>query len=156
RVHISYDVETEGSRIKKELPFVIGVISDLSGNGKKNKKLLKNRKFVQIDADNFNEVIKKIAPQIDIKVKNTLSNDDSQLALSLQFNSIDDFEPAKIVQQVEPLKKLMETRTQLSELLNKADLSNDLESLLENILQNNDLLKQLIADFGLEKVEENT
>lgn len=154
RVHITYDVETEGSSIKKELPFVVGVIGDYSGNAKKNKKPLKNRKFVQIDADNFNEVMSKIGPEIDIKVKNTLANDDSELGLNLHFNNIEDFEPAKIIQQVEPLKKLMATRTQLNELLSKADLSSDLEALLENILQSDDALKQLTTDLGIEKTEE--
>jgi type VI secretion system protein ImpB len=148
RVHITYDVETEGATLKKELPFVVGVMGDFSGNAGE-KKSLKDRNFVQVDPDNFNEVMAKITPAVNLKVENKLKDDGSELAVNLRFKSIEDFEPAKIVQQVEPLKKLLETRTLLNELLSKADRSADLESLLEKVLANTDDLKQLSADLGI-------
>lgn len=149
RVHITYDVETEGAELQRELPFVVGVMGDFSGNAGAEKKQLKDRNFVQVDADNFNQVMSRIAPGVDAKVTNTLANDGSELAVSLKFKSIEDFEPANIVAQVEPLKKLLETRTLLSELLSKADRSADLEGVLERVLQNQEALEQLSKDLGI-------
>lgn len=157
RVHITYDVETEGSQVKKELPFVVGVIGELSGNASSVKKPLKDRKFVTIDADNFNNVMARIAPAVECKVTNTLANDNSEMAVSLKFNSMDDFEPGKIASQVPALQKLIDTRTQLSELLSKADRSSDLEAILEQILQSSEQLQQLSNDLGVVgKTEENS
>lgn len=149
RVHITYDVETEGGAVKKELPFVVGVLGEFAGNASKVKKSLKERKFVQIDADNFNEVMNRIGPEIDLKVSNTLKNDNSEMAVHLAFNSIEDFEPGNIAKQIEPLRKLIETRNQLSELLSKADRSENLEGLLEKILQDSESLKKISADLKL-------
>lgn len=149
RVHITYDVETEGAQVTKELPFVVGVMGDFSGNAGAPKKLLKERNFVQIDPDNFDQVLTKIAPAVDLKVTNTLKGDGSEMAVNLKFKSIEDFEPANIAQQIEPLKKLMETRTMLNELLSKADRSSELEEMLERILQNNNDLNQLSKDLGM-------
>lgn len=149
RVHITYDVETEGANIKKELPFVVGVMGDFSGNGVTDKKPLKDRSFIQIDPDNFNEVMARMTPTVDVKVANTLKNDGSEVAFTLRFKSMDDFEPAKIVEQVEPLKKLLETRAMLSELLSKADRSVELEGMLEKILQSNEDMKKLSQDLGI-------
>lgn len=155
RVHITYDVETEGGTVKKELPFVVGVIGELSGNASKVDKPMKERKFVQIDSDNFNDVMAKIAPEVAVKVQNTLQNDDSELDVELKFNSMEDFEPANIAKQIEPLRKLIETRNQLNDLLGKADRSGDLESILEQVLQNTEQLKQLSADLGVNATEES-
>src|SRR5438105_6905723 len=110
RVHISYKVETEGAEVEKELPFVVGVLGDFSGNPTAPLKPLKDRKFVQIDRDNFNDVMARMTPGLNIKVENTLAGDGSQMPVNLKFNSMDDFSPAKVVNQIEPLKKLMETR----------------------------------------------
>jgi type VI secretion system protein ImpB len=148
RVHITYDVETENGVLQKELPFVVGVMGEYSGNASPTKKSLKERKFVQIDADNFNDVMKNIAPEVSLKVKNTLANDDSEMSVNLKFNSMDDFEPTQIARQIDPLKNLLEVRTQLSELLSKADRSENLEALLEDILKNNDQLKTLASELN--------
>ncbi len=148
RVHITYDVETENGSLKKELPFVVGVMGEYSGNASSNKRPLKDRKFIQIDSDNFNDIMHRIGPEVSLKVKNTLNNDDSEMAVNLKFNTIEDFEPTQITRQVEPLKKLLDVRTELSELLSKADRSENLENLLETILQNNDQLKTLAAELN--------
>src|SRR5262249_40467397 len=129
RVHITYQVETEGAVVEKELPFVVGVLGDFSGNPTQPLKPLKDRKFVQIDRDNFNEVMARMPPGLNMKVENTLANDGSQMAVQLKFNSIEDFEPGRVVNQVEPLKKLLETRDKLRDLLTKVDRSENLESL---------------------------
>jgi type VI secretion system protein ImpB len=149
RVHIKYEVETEGAVVEKELPFVVGVLGDFSGNPTSPLKPLKDRKFVQIDRDNFNDVMARMTPGLNIKVENTLADDGSQMALNLKFNSMDDFSPAQVVNQVEPLKKLMETRDKLRDLLTKVDRSEDLESVLEQVLQNTEQLKKLSGELGI-------
>lgn len=150
RVHITYDVETNGTIAKKDIPFVMGVMGDYSGDNIENKKALKDRKFSQIDRDNFNDIMAKTAPKLNLKVTNTLENDGSEMNVSLNFNHIEDFEPHKIVAQVEPLKKLLETRDKLRDLLSKADRSEELEDLLENILNNTDALSSISGELGIE------
>ncbi|HRJ61983.1 MAG TPA: type VI secretion system contractile sheath small subunit [Azospirillaceae bacterium] len=153
RVHITYDVETEGAMVQKELPFVVGVIGDFSGDPTEPLKPLKDRKFIQIDRDNFNDVMARMTPGVKMKVDNTLADDGSQLSVDLAFKSMEDFEPGRIVQQVEPLRKLMETRNQLRDLLSKADRSEELEGILEKVLQNTDDLSKLGEQLGVEKKE---
>src|SRR5256885_6233077 len=109
-VHITYDVETEGAGVPKELPFVVGALGDFSGNPTQPLKPLKDRKFIQIDRDNFNEILSRMTPGLNMKVENTLKGDGSELPVALKFNSMDDFEPGNVVKQVEPLRKLLETR----------------------------------------------
>ena len=150
RVHITYEVETEGATVEKELPFVVGVLGDFSGNPTKKPKNLKDRKFIQIDRDNFDDVMARMTPGLDLKAENTLKGDGSEMAVHLEFNSMDDFEPANVVKQVEPLRKLLETRDKLRDLLTKVDRSEDLENVLEQVLENTDQLKQLSADLGIE------
>ena len=145
RVHITYQVETEGAVVEKELPFVAGVLGDFSGNP---TEPLKDRKFIQIDRDNFNDIMARMTPGLNIKVENTLKGDGSEMAVGLKFNSLEDFEPAAIVQQVEPLRQLQETRERLRDLLTKVDRSEDLEAVLERVLKNTDELKKLQADLG--------
>lgn len=149
RVHITYDIETNGAVAQKELPFVMGVMGDYSGDNTESKKPLKDRKFSQIDRDNFNEVMEKTAPQTKMKVDNTLANDGSEMSVALDFKSMEDFEPHKIVEQVEPLKKLMETRNKLRDLLSKADRSEELENILENILSNAENTTSLSGELGI-------
>src|SRR5580698_8809190 len=110
RVHITYDVETEGAAVTKELPFVVGVLGDFSGQPTEPLKPLKDRKFVQIDRDNFNDIMGRMTPGLNLKVENTLKGDGSEMGVQLKFKSMDDFEPGNIVKQVEPLNKLLETR----------------------------------------------
>jgi type VI secretion system protein ImpB len=153
RVHITYEVETEGAMVLKELPFVVGVLGDFSGDPTQPLKPLKDRKFIQIDRDNFDEILARMTPGVNFRVENTLKGDGSEMAVSLKFNSLDDFEPVKIVEQVEPLKKLLDTRNKLRDLLTKADRSEDLEALLERVLQDTEQLKTLSKELGVEKQE---
>src|SRR5947209_7128035 len=148
RVHITYQVETEGAVVEKELPFVVGVLGDFSGNPTQPLRPLKDRKFIQIDRDNFNDVMARMTPGLNLKVQNTLKGDGSEMAVQLKFSSMEDFEPGAVVQQVEPLRQLQETRERLRDLLTKVDRSEDLEAALERVLQNTDDLKKLQADLG--------
>jgi len=151
RVHITYEVETNGATIKTELPFIVGVIGDFSGQPTQKLKALKDRKFVQIDRDNINDVMRQMTPGLSIRVENTLAGDGSELGVQLKFESMDDFEPSRVVEQVEPLKKLMETRNQLRDLLTKIDVSSDLESTLEDILKNTEMTNKMADELGIEK-----
>ncbi|MEZ5506529.1 MAG: type VI secretion system contractile sheath small subunit [Gammaproteobacteria bacterium] len=151
RVHITYDVETGGAEQTKELPFVVGVMGDYSGDNTENKKSLKERKFVSIDRDNFNQVMGNIAPTVSMKVENTLAGDNSEMAVDLKFNNMDDFHPTAIVNQVEPLKQLLEARNKLRDLMSKADRSEELEGILEDILKNTDKVASISQELGLGK-----
>jgi len=153
RVHLTYEVESNGASVEKELPFVLGVMGDYSGDNVDAKKEVKDRKFAQIDRDNFNEIMGKVAPGLNLKVNNTLEGDGTELSVSLNFKSMEDFEPHKIVEQIEPLKKLLETRNKLRDLLTKADRSDDLETLLEDVLQNSASLSTLSSELGIDKKE---
>lgn len=148
RVHITYEVETEGASVVKELPFVVGVMGDFSGNPTEPLKPLKDRKFIQIDRDNFNDVLNRMKPGVSMKVDNTLQGDGSQMSVALKFGSMDDFEPARVVEQVEPLKKMKDTRDRLRDLLSHADRSEKLESALEKILSDGENLKKLQGELG--------
>ena len=153
RVHITYEVETEGAEILRELPFVVGIMGDFSGDPTQPLKPLSERKFIQIDRDNFNEVMARMTPGLNIRVDNKLADDGSQMAVSLQLDSIEDFEPARVAEQVPALKALLETRNKLRDLMSKVDRSEQLESLLEQILTNENELKSLSGQLGLEKKE---
>lgn len=150
RVHITYDLETNGSIVEKELPFVMGVMGDYSGDNAEGKKALKDRKFSQIDRDNFNDLMGKLNPQLNMKVENTLEGDGSEMSVDLDFKNMEDFEPHKVVEQVEPLKQLMETRNKLRDLLTKADRSEELETILEQVLSSTDALANLSNELGIE------
>jgi len=150
RVHIKYEVETEGAMVERELPFVVGVMGDFAGDPTKDLGSLNDRRFVQIDRDNFDDVMKRIAPGLKFRVDNKLGEGGDQLAVDLKFNSMEDFEPASVVQQVEPLRKLQEKRDKLRDLMAKADGSEKLEELLERILQNDEELKALAGELGVE------
>ncbi len=150
RVHITYDVETNGAVEEKEIPFVMGVMGDYSGDNSETKKSLKDRKFSQIDRDNFNDVMANVSPNLNMKVKNTLEKSGGEFSVNLDFKSMEDFEPHKIVNKVEPLKKLMDTRNKLRDLLTKADRSEDLENILEEILSNSDSLNSFSDELGID------
>ncbi|MGQ9424416.1 type VI secretion system contractile sheath small subunit [Gilvimarinus sp. F26214L] len=155
RVHITYDVETDGGAVEKELPFVMGVMGDYSGDNTDNKKPLKERKFTQIDRDNFNEILAKINPQLNFKVDNLLEDDGSEMSVNLDFKNMEDFEPHRLVEQVEPLKRLMDTRNKLRDLLTKADRSEELETILEDVLSNTDALASLSGELGVDGEEKD-
>ena len=148
RVHITYDVETEGAQVVKELPFVVGVLGDFSGQPTEPLKPMKDRKFIQIDRDNFNEVMARMTPGLNLKVKNTLKDDGSEMGVQLKFSNMDDFAPENVAQQVDPIKKMLDTRDKLRDLLTKVDRSEDLEGLLEKVLSNTDELKKLADQVG--------
>ena len=149
RVHITYDVETEGAQIQRELPFVVGVLGDFSGDPTTPLRPMADRKFIQIDRDNFDEVMTRIGPGLKLKVDNTLAGDGSQVAVDLKFNSIEDFEPGRVVEQVPALKALLETRNKLRDLMSKVDRSEELETLLEQVLKNEGELKSLSGQLGI-------
>jgi type VI secretion system protein ImpB len=128
----------------------MGTMGDYSGDNVDSKKSLKERKFVNIDRDNFNQVMAKIDPKLNYKVENTLTGDDSELSVDLSFQSIEDFEPQNVANQVDPIKKLVEARNKLRDLMSKADRSDELEGLLEDILQNADKVADISKELGIE------
>jgi type VI secretion system protein ImpB len=148
RVHLTYDVEVGGAIQTKELPFVVGVLADLSGKPDEPLPRLKDRKFVEIDRDNFNKVLAAIKPRLAFQVENKLQDDGSKINVDLRFRHIDDFGPDQVVQQVEPLRKLVEARERLSNLLNKMDGNDQLEQLLQDVIGSTEALKQLQAETG--------
>jgi type VI secretion system protein ImpB len=149
RVHITYEVETEGAEVMRELPFVVGVLGDFSGDPTQPLRPLAERKFIQIDRDNFDDVMARLAPGLNLKVDNKLADDGTQMSVQLAFNKLEDFEPARVAAQVPALKALLETREKLRDLMSKADRSEQLESLLEQVLQNAGDLKALSGQLGL-------
>ncbi len=148
RVHIKYEVETEGAQIEKELPFVVGVLGGFSGQPTEPLKPLKDRKFVQIDRDNFDEVLARMTPGLLFKVANTLRDDGSEFMVNMSFKSMEDFEPARVADQIPALRSLLEKRNQLRDLLAKADRSEELELLLEEILQSDDEMRRLAGELA--------
>lgn len=149
RVQITYDVEVGGAIELKELPFVVGVMGDFVGKPEEPLPALKNRKFVEIDADNFNQVLSGMKPRLAYTVENKLQDDGSKLGVELKFDDIDDFHPDNIVQQVEPLRKLIEARQKLTDLRSKMDGNEKLESLLEDIISDESKQKELSDALGL-------
>lgn len=149
RVHITYEVETEGAEVQRELPFVMGVMGDFSGDPSAPLRPLADRKFTQIDRDNFNDVMASMTPGLKLRVDNKLSEEGGQMAVDLKFKSIEDFEPARVAQQVPALRTLLETRAKLRDLMSKVDRSEELESLLEQVLKNDNEMKSLSSQLGL-------
>jgi type VI secretion system protein ImpB len=143
RVQITYDVEVGDAVEKKELPLVVGLLADLSGQPLVAPPKLKARRLVEIDRDNFNEVMAKIAPRLDLTVPDTHANDGSNLKIELNFSNIEHFHPEAIVRQVPRLDQLLQARRQLRDLLGKLDGNDELDSLLENIVLNTEELKTL-------------
>lgn len=146
RVQMTYDVEIGDAIEQKELPFVMGVVGDFSGSSEVEKKRLKDRNFVNIDSDNFDEVMKGIAPRAVYRVENELTDKGGQFVVDLEFKAMEDFRPESIVQQVEPLKKLLEARTKLADLRNKVAVNEKLEDILNDVLGNTEKLASLSQD----------
>lgn len=154
RVQITYEVEVGDAIEMKELPFVLGVIGDYSGKPEQPLPALKDRKFVEIDRDNFNQVLAGMKPRLAYNVDNTITNDGSKLKVELKFNSLADFAPDNVVKQVEPLRRLVEARERLSNLLSKMDGNDKLEQQLLDIIENtNNIRQQLLEARGLENPE---
>ena len=150
RVHITYEVELGGAQVVKELPFVVGVLSDLSGANNKQLPKLKERKFVEIDRDNFDDVLKSMQPRVQMRVDNTLQGDGSELAVDLKFEKLSDFAPDSVVEQVEPLKKLMEVRNQLKDLQSRTEGNDRLEEMLDSVIDNETVREKLKEATGAE------
>lgn len=152
RVQIKYDVEIGDAIVMKELPFVVGVMGDYSGKQDPDKPLpkFKERKFVNIDRDNFNEVMEKMQPRLAFSVPDKISGkDDNKFNVVLNFKQLSDFSPENVVQQVEPLKKLLEARQQLEHLKTKMDGNDKLVGMLEQVLNNASLQKDLGASLNV-------
>lgn len=143
RVQLTYDVEKGDAIEQKEIPFVVGVLGDLSGQPEQPLPRLKDRKFVNIDLDNFDDVLEGVAPRAVFRVPNKISDQGGEFAVDLKFKSIDDFRPESVVEQVEPLRKLLEARSKLADLRNKLAGNEKLEDLLTDVLNNTEQLKQL-------------
>ncbi len=156
RVQITYDVEVGDAIEMKEIPFVVGVMADLSGKPDEPLPKLKERKFIEIDRDNFNNVLAGMKPRLAFRVDNKLSADDSKLAVELRFKSMEDFHPERVAEQIGPVRKLVEGRKKLSELLNKLDGNDKLDELLQEVMASTDSLAELGREAGVEKDEDKS
>jgi type VI secretion system protein ImpB len=143
RVQLTYDVEKGDAIEQKELPFVMGVVADLSGMPAEPLPKLKDRKFVNIDVDNFDDVMSAVAPRAVYRVPNRLSDQGGEFGVELRFESIEDFRPEAVVEQVDPLRKLLEARTKLADLRNKLAGNEKLEDILSEVLANTEDLHRL-------------
>ena len=144
RVQIEYDLELYGAEKQINLPFVMGVMSDLSGNPAEPLPGVQDRKFLEIDVDNFDERLKSMKPRVAFQVPNTLTGE-GNVNVEITFESMDDFSPAAVARKVEPLRKLLEARTQLSNLLTYMDGKSKAEELVSKALSDPTLLKALAA-----------
>ncbi len=148
RVRIAYEVMGPEGTVKKELPFVVGVLGDFTGNPLKKPPKLKDRRFIEINRDNFDNIMARMAPELNIQVPNTLEDDGTEINVNLKFSSMKDFEPARIADQVKPLKQLLEARQKLIDLKTKAQLSDDLEDRLKELLSDSAKLQQAAGQLG--------
>ena len=151
RVQITYDVEVGDAIEMKEIPFVVGVLADLSGKPEEALPKLKERKLVEIDRDNFSKVLEGMKPRLAYRVDNKLSDDDSSIAVELKFKSLEDFHPEQVAKQIDPLRKLVEAREKLSGLLNKLDGNDKLDELLQDVISSTDSLEKLGRETGVKK-----
>ena len=156
RVQISYDVEIGNAIELKEIPFVMGVLADLSGQPKEALPRLKDRRFVEITPDNFDSVLDSMKPHVAFSVENKLSEDPNagQLKVDLNFKSMDDFEPDAVAKQVKPLKELLDLRTKLSDLRGNLQTNEKLDELLLDAVSNTDKLNKLKGELGLDSKKE--
>jgi type VI secretion system protein ImpB len=143
RVQLTYDVEKGDAIEQKELPFVVGVLGDFSGNPEQPLPKVKDRKFVNVDLDNFDEVMEGMAPRATFRVPNRISDEGGEFGVELTFRGIDDFRPEAVVQQIEPLRRLLESRTKLADLRNKLAGNEKLEDILSDVLSNTEQLRKL-------------
>jgi type VI secretion system protein ImpB len=154
RVQITYDVEIGDAIEMKEIPFVVGVLADLSGKPDESLPKVKDRKFVEIDRDNFNQVLAGMKPRLAYRVDNKLTDDDSKMAVELRFKSLDDFHPERVAEQVTPLRKLVEARKRLSDLLAKLDGNDTLDELLQDVLASTESIEKLGKEAGVREDKE--
>lgn len=154
RVQITYDVEIGDAIEMKEIPFVVGVLSDLSGKPDQPLPKVKDRKYVEIDRDNFDKVLDGMKPRLAFRADNKLSDDDTKIPVELRFKNMDDFHPEQVANQVPALKKLTDARAKLSDLLNKMDGNDKLEELLQGVISSTDALEELGKETGSDKETE--
>jgi type VI secretion system protein ImpB len=151
RVHITYDVEIGDAIKMMELPFVVGVLSDLSGDPEEPLPKLKERKFVDISRDNFDEVLKKQKPRLAFKVSDKLSDDpDATLGVDISFESMKDFQPDRVVEKVKPLREMMEVRKRLQSLLAKAVSSDEVSEFLRDVITSEDKRNAVAKELGID------
>lgn len=143
RVQLTYDVEIGDAIEVKELPFVVGVLGDFAAQTKQDQGKVRDRKFVNVDMDNFDDVIEGMAPRTAYRVKNRLTQEGGELGIDLEFKKFEDFRPESVVQQVEPLRKLLEARSKLADLRNKLAGNEKLEDLLNDVLNSTEQLNSL-------------
>jgi type VI secretion system protein ImpB len=155
RVQITYDVETNGAMQKTELPFVVGVIADLSGSPKEKLRPMKDRKFVNIDRDNFDTVLERSTPRVAFKVDNKLTDDDTKLGVELNFKNMGDFDPAKVAMQVPALRELLEMRHRLDQLLSKMEGNDKLEEMLTQIMGDSEQAQKMAQELGITESKES-
>jgi len=148
RVQITYDVEIGDAIVMKELPFVVGIMADLSGKPAEPLPPLRERKYVEIDRDNFNDIMKSIAPRLALRVGNKLTGNGDAMNVELSFSSLDDFSPVSVLKQVEPLRKLYDARTRLADLLAKLDGNDALDALLQDVVKNTEGMKEIQTATG--------
>lgn len=154
RVQVTYDLQLDGATEQKELAFVMGVMADLTGNKPgKDVGRLSERKFVDVDQESFDNIMDKMKPGLQFKVKNTLSNDGSELPIELKFEALQDFKPERIVNQVDPLRKLLEIRQELAGLLAKTQGNEGLSDRLKEIMEKTELQQQVSKEAGPKAVE---
>jgi len=153
RVQLTYDVEVGDAIEKKEIPFVAGVVGDFSGQPSEPLAKLKERKFVNIDKDNFDDVLKGMKPRVQLQAENRLKGDGSKIGVELNFRTLEDFSPERVVAQVEPLRKLLEARQKLADLRNKMAGNDKFEELLNEVLQNAEKITQLSKEVAAGKEE---
>ena len=149
RVHVTYDVEVGDAIEMKEIPFVMGVLADLSGMPEEPLPRLKERRFIEITPDNFDDVLAKMNPRVAFTVDNKLSDDPDagKIGVELNFKSMEDFEPENVARQVKPMRELLDLRTRLSDLVGSLQGNEKLESILHEIAGDEDKLKQLQAEL---------
>lgn len=143
RVQLTYDVEIGDAIEVKEIPFVVGVLGDFAAQSKEPQGKVRDRKFVNIDMDNFDDVMDGMAPRTAFRVNNRLTPEGGELGVDLEFRKFEDFRPEAVVQQVEPLRKLQEARAKLADLRNKLAGNEKLEDLLNDVLSNTEKLQEL-------------
>jgi type VI secretion system protein ImpB len=151
RVHISYDVEIGGAIEMKELPFVMGVLGDFTGQPVEPLAKLKDRKFVEVNPDNFDDVLRRMQPHLAFKVENRLNGQEGKIGVDLTFESMDDFAPDRVAEQVEPLRKLLELRRKLSDLRGSLQGNDKLEEILQATLHDTEALGRLKQELEPEE-----
>lgn len=150
RVHVTYDVEVGDAIELKEIPFVMGVLADLSGKPEESLPRLKERRFVEITPDNFDSVLASMKPRVAFTVENKLSDDPNagKIGVDLRFSSMDDFEPENVAKQVKPLRDLLDLRTKLSDLRGTLQGNDKLESLLQDVMSNTESMDALKGELA--------